>query len=103
MDLNEGLGKTKTTVRGSFPEMGEKLEVLVLEYDFAGTRTGTREVSTRTRTRTRKGPHSPTSVLENCVTRIFSHGHVIVTSHLVTVMEIFENWSRSRFITMRNT
>ncbi len=32
--------------------MGEILEVLVLEYDFAGTRT--REVSTRTRTRTRE-------------------------------------------------
>jgi hypothetical protein len=30
-------------------EVGEILEVLVLEYDFAGTRT--REVSTRTRTR----------------------------------------------------
>jgi hypothetical protein len=34
-------------------EMGKILEVLVLEYDFAGTRTRTRtrEVSTHTRTR----------------------------------------------------
>ncbi len=32
-------------------DMGEILEVLVLEYDFAGTRTRTREVSTRTGTR----------------------------------------------------
>jgi len=32
------------------PEMGEILEVRVLEYDFAGTRT-----------RTRKSPYSPTS------------------------------------------
>jgi hypothetical protein len=35
-------------------EVGEILEILVLEYDFAGTRTRTRtrEVSTRTCTRT---------------------------------------------------
>ncbi len=33
--------------------MGKILEVLVLEYDFGGTRTRTREVGTRTRTRTR--------------------------------------------------
>jgi len=60
--------------RSSLTEMGEILEVLVLEYDFAGTRTRTRtrarEVSTRTRTRevgtrtcarTRKSPYSPIS------------------------------------------
>jgi hypothetical protein len=37
------------------PEMGKILEVLVLEYDFGGTRTRTRtrKVGTRTRTRTR--------------------------------------------------
>ncbi len=34
-------------------ELGKILEVLVLEYDFGGTRTRTRGFSTRTRTRTR--------------------------------------------------
>ena len=39
----------------SYSELGKILEVLVLEYDFASTRTRTRTrgVSTRTRTRTR--------------------------------------------------
>jgi hypothetical protein len=32
-------------------ELGKILEVLVLEYDFGGTRTRTRGVGTRTRTR----------------------------------------------------
>ncbi len=43
-------------------EMGEILEVLVLEYDFAGTRTRTRTQEVSTRTRTRKSPYSPISV-----------------------------------------
>jgi hypothetical protein len=34
-------------------ELGKILEVLVLEYDFGGTRTRTRGVGTPTRTRTR--------------------------------------------------
>jgi hypothetical protein len=45
------------SVLDSITEVDEILEVLVLEYDFAGTRTRTREVSTRTR----KSPYSPTS------------------------------------------
>jgi len=45
-----------TTFFTRYPEVGEILEILVLEYDFAGTRTRTREFSTRTRTRTRKSP-----------------------------------------------
>jgi len=49
--------KILTSLYSSYsPEVGEILEILVLEYDFDGTRTRTRtrEVSTRTRTRTRE-------------------------------------------------
>jgi len=74
------------------PEMGEILEVLVLEYDCAGTRTRTHTREVSIRTRTRKSPYSPTSVICNlfeiCDCNIRSYTNTIVKKNVYEFMLI---------------